>query len=439
MTARAFLISASFLLSLAGVALAGPEKAPGLPEDALAYGGPVEVMPDYEYGGPAYPDIDVAIPERGIYSARQGIQHGQGASSAKNPDEARALGAKWLVQIQNRDGGWGAGAWGDASAQQTSDVATTAVAVLALVRDADGGQAHAQAIKDGALHIVKAIETSDPHSPRLNTPEGTQPQYKLGQLVDTHLAALALGEVSGRFDDETNGKVAHALDYVIGKVQMAQQADGSFDSNGWAPVLSSSIAAMSLYTAMENGVEVREDVLDRAEAYQAGNVSEDGRVDASAGAGVELYAAAGSLRNSQKAADRGGENARRAQVAQDAMNTRVSTQAEALMTGFGSIGGEEMLSYMMISDALAEEGGKTWSQWDEKVGQYLLSIQNADGSWAGHHCITSPVFVTAGAVMTLAADDWADLKGKRSRTTTDDGRAELRPSGATLQEVTPTL
>ncbi|MCB9743148.1 MAG: hypothetical protein H6741_14010 [Alphaproteobacteria bacterium] len=409
MIPRSLPLSAALLLPLAGLAGCGSALATDLPADAVA-----RRAPSYpELGGPAYDGPDIAVTDEAIYGLRSGgggVQHGAGASPAKNPDEAKELGAKWLASIENRDGGWGAGAWGDANAQQQSDVATTAMVVMALMET--GG--HEEAVKSGTMFIVDAIEESDPHSPRLRTPEGTQPQYKLGQLVDTHLAALALSEVNGQFDDKTNAQVAHALDYVVGKVQMAQQADGSFDSNGWAPVLSSSIAAMSLYNAAEQGVEVREEVFERAERYQTGNIdSESGRADASAGAGVELYAAAGGLRNAQKAAGRGGAMSAPAQEAQTAMSDRVSRDADALMSGFGSVGGEEMLSYMMISDALAEEGGKTWSQWDDKVGDYLLSIQNADGSWVGHHCITSPVFVTAGAVLTLTAGDAVPAQRKQ--------------------------
>ena len=77
------------------------------------------------------------------------------------------------------------------------------------------------------------------------------------------------------------------------------------------------------------------------------------------------------------------------------------------MAGFGSVGGEEMLSYMMISDSMAEEGGDDWDAWRDRIGAHLTAIQNGDGSWSGHHCITSTTFVTAAAVMTLASGEIA--------------------------------
>jgi hypothetical protein len=59
---------------------------------------------------------------------------------------------------------------------------------------------------------------------------------------------------------------------------------------------------------------------------------------------------------------------------------------------------------MMISDSLVDGESQDWEKWESKVSTYLAGIQNTDGSWAGHHCITSRTFTTAGAVMTLAAD-----------------------------------
>jgi hypothetical protein len=34
----------------------------------------------------------------------------------------------------------------------------------------------------------------------------------------------------------------------------------------------------------------------------------------------------------------------------------------------------------------------------------LVKLQNEDGTWAGHHCITGRVAVTSAAVLTLMVD-----------------------------------
>ena len=293
-------------------------------------------------------------------------------------------------------------------------MATTALSVLALHRDAAGTDAHREAITKGTLFVVKAVEPA-PEGPMLNTPQGTQIQGKLGQMVDTHLASMMLGEVAGTLDKETDRRVQNALDKVLAKVQQAQRADGSFDANGWAPVLSSSIAAQSLYKAAELGKDVDEEVLKKADAYQSASVASDGTVDASAGAGVALYAVATTLVGSTLAMEREGADedvvARNEAAAEVTARAVAGDSSGALMAGFGSIGGEEMLSYMMISDTMAERGGEEWDTWETRVGLFLARAQNADGSWVGHHCITSPVFTTAGAIMTLAAEDHAKAQG----------------------------
>jgi hypothetical protein len=72
--------------------------------------------------------------------------------------------------------------------------------------------------------------------------------------------------------------------------------------------------------------------------------------------------------------------------------------------GFGSNGGEEFLSYMQISETLRAKGGKEWQDWDKSMADNLNRIQNPDGSWSGHHCITGRTFCTATALLVLMAD-----------------------------------
>ena len=89
-------------------------------------------------------------------------------------------------------------------------------------------------------------------------------------------------------------------------------------------------------------------------------------------------------------------------AANDALVGRLSDPR--FVSGFGSNGGEEFLSYMMISETLVAEGGTRWTQWDEGVTANLNRIQNRDGSWSGHHCITGRTFCTAAALLVLLAD-----------------------------------
>jgi hypothetical protein len=91
---------------------------------------------------------------------------------------------------------------------------------------------------------------------------------------------------------------------------------------------------------------------------------------------------------------------------------------EQLLAGFGNNGGEEFLSYLMTSETLVIAGGEKFHQWQDKMQGRLAKIQNSDGSWSGHHCITSPVFCTAAVVQCLTADQDAEfLVAMASRTT----------------------
>ena len=74
------------------------------------------------------------------------------------------------------------------------------------------------------------------------------------------------------------------------------------------------------------------------------------------------------------------------------------------IAGFGSIGGEEFFSYLNISDSLHRAGGAEWQKWNADMTAKVLKLQNEDGTWAGHHCITGRVAVTSAAVLLLLAD-----------------------------------
>jgi hypothetical protein len=96
------------------------------------------------------------------------------------------------------------------------------------------------------------------------------------------------------------------------------------------------------------------------------------------------------------------ETEKAAESAQNAIIERLSD--EGFMSGFGSNGGEEFLSYMNIAESLVVKGGDGWKRWDAAITRNLEHIQNEDGSWTGHHCITGRTFCTAAALLTLMAD-----------------------------------
>src|SRR5688572_11685096 len=110
-----------------------------------------------------------------------------------------------------------------------------------------------------------------------------------------------------------------------------------------------------------------------------------------------------SVRNAAKQRVERYEAAKQAQgSAQQSLLGRLKDPS--FVSGFGSNGGEEFLSYMLVSESLVVKGGADWDKWDTAMTANLSRVQNGDGSWTGHHCITGRTFVTSSALLVLMAD-----------------------------------
>jgi hypothetical protein len=185
-----------------------------------------------------------------------------------------------------------------------------------------------------------------------------------------------------------------------------------------------------LYEAGKKGVVVNQEVLARADAYTvknqkdrdsmargsgvgAGSVGGVGAGDGpsigvvstltetasvSSAAGVALYQDAQALEQLSRTPESRRENAREI----EAINAKLSDSK--FVDGYGSIGGEEFFSYLNIGDGLKRSGGKEWREWNSNITQKILKLQNDDGTWAGHHCITGRCAVTSAAILNLTSD-----------------------------------
>ncbi len=352
-------------------------------------------------------------------------------------------GLAWLVATQHENGGWSQGeesthmGQGVAHLKAKPNVADTCVSALALMRAGSTPESgpHAQQIRRGLDSVCSQIEESDSTSLNVTDVRGTRVQAKLGPYVDTFLAALVLAEVKDQMPDEkSRQRVAAALAKVIDKIEKNQKQDGTWDNRGWASVMSQSLASKALNRAAQMGVPVDAEVLERAERQARGRFDEKSGefVVGFDAAGVELYAAAGSLSSMQESdntnatreeeiekklkqaktqAERAelGEKLRRIEANRAELGKAVDSIVRKLddqrfMAGFGSNGGEEFLSYLMIGESLVVQGGQEWKSWDRSITGNLNRIQNQDGSWTGHHCITGRNFCTASALLVLTID-----------------------------------
>jgi len=365
-------------------------------------------------------------------------QQTPGVATTPNNEVRAAVekGAKWLASVQGPDGGWGQDGGAASNVRQTenleskgNDVANTAVAALALLR---AGNQYRPNVERAVDFILKKIEASPANGLSITDVNETQIQRKLGPFIDTFLASMLLARVDGTLAGANKARVRSGLEKCVAKIEKNQLSDGSWNvAGGWAPVLGTSLASRSLYMAREKGVKVKEEVMARADTYTVnsqkdrgsvaggsvsgvgggigpGSAPGIGRVGAMsetvvstslpAAAGVPLYQDAQALEQlSRTEADRK-KNAK--EIA--AINGRLSDTR--FVEGFGSIGGEEFFSYLNISDSLKRTGGKEWSEWSSKITQKVLKLQNNDGTWAGHHCITGRVAVTSAAILNLVPD-----------------------------------
>jgi len=333
---------------------------------------------------------------------------GQGRIDSKKtgevlaPSTASAVdkGAKWLVSVQGVNGGWGQDGGetsyvrsGERLETSGNDVANTAVATLALLR---AGSAYRPNVERALDFILDKVEASPVSGLAITNQQGTQIQRKLGPYIDTFLTSMLLAQVDGTLSKELNARVRRALEKCIAKIEQNQQKDGSWNAGGgWAPVLGTSMASRSLFEASRKGVPVEDIVMRRAEDYTVDALNASPRLGMPAAAGVPLYQSAQAIEQlSRTEADR-----RRNAAAISGIQAQL-TDAR-FVEGFGSVGGEEFFSYLNVSESLQRGGGAQWKQWHSQMVQKIVNLQNSDGTWSGHHCITGRVAVTSAAMLNL--------------------------------------
>jgi hypothetical protein len=374
---------------------------------------------------------------KGEQSARAQQPTGAAKSAAKtsialDPTTALAVakGAKWLASVQGADGGWGQDGGDPSNVRQSdrlesngNDVANTAIAALALLR---AGAQYRTNVERAVDFILQRVEASPGDGLAItDVKQQTQVQRKLGPYIDTFVTSMLLAQVDGTFAKAANARIRSGLEKCVAKIERNQMKDGSWNvGGGWAPLLGTSLASRSLYAAGQKGVAVNQEVMMAADAYTVknqkdresmarggvgsgagvgftaaggvGGVAES--VSVSSAAGVALYQDAQALEQLSRTEESRKKNAK--EIA--AINSKLSDSK--FIDGYGSIGGEEFFSYLNISDGLKRSGGKEWNEWHSKITQKILKLQNEDGTWAGHHCITGRCAVTSAAILNLTSD-----------------------------------
>jgi hypothetical protein len=363
-------------------------------------------------------------------------------SSKKNssPDDPVSIavekGMKWLVSVQGKDGGWGQDGGetsyvrqGERLESNGNDVANTTVAAEALLHAGNTPTrgVYRESLQRAVRFILEHVERSPADGLAVTNLTGTQIQRKLGPYIDTFLTSKLLADLDGNMGDaQANTRVRQSLEKCVAKVEKSQLKDGSWNiAGGWAPILGTSLASQSLYVAKAKGVVVEQRGMDQVESYTASTLAApvSGRAVGGTLAGLSPGAAGGVDRGMLMSAEVSAASAgvslyKRAQELEQLSRTpedrkKNGEQISAIqaqladprfVTGFGSIGGEEFFSYLNISDSLRRAGGPEWERWNGDMKTKILKMQNEDGTWAGHHCITGRVAVTSAAILMLVAD-----------------------------------
>src|SRR5256714_2783883 len=223
--------------------------------------------------------------------------HAPAASTAAEPDMRRPL--DWLIAAQNDDGAWGRGA-GD----PRPDVATPALAGIALLRLGHTGSLgqYQEHTRRAVTYVAVAVERTPPDEIAINSP-GTLPQRKLGRNIDTFVAAQFLAEVLPTLRGPLQARAERALGWVVKRIEHAQAKDGSYSRDGWAPLLASAFASNGLYAAQRAGAEVDKDILAKGQAGLVDKYDDKTKTfGATDAAGVQLYSVAASLMAAEQVA-----------------------------------------------------------------------------------------------------------------------------------------
>jgi hypothetical protein len=346
-------------------------------------------------------------------------QEGKLISTFRTPEKVEVSikkGLEWMGKAQAPDGGWGAGTHSRQDIVDphavTSDPATTALVAMSLLRTdnmLDKGT-YSKNLEKATHFLLKITEECPDNQPYLTTLTGTQPQSKLGRNIDVILTAQFFTNIL-RYNLNNAAlktRIEKALDKCVARIQKGQDQDGSWKDGGWAPVLQSALANNALESADDVGRKVDKTVMDRSRKYQNGNfdVNTNAAVTSKA-AGVMLYGLSSTTRASAKESKRAQDLVDKAKkegkIKDNVVNEEnLQSQRDDVLAGFGNNGGEEFMSFLMTGESLLMQGGDSWKKWYESTTGKLVNIQNQDGSWNGHHCITSPVFCTATCLLILS-------------------------------------
>ncbi|QDU94936.1 prenyltransferase/squalene oxidase repeat-containing protein [Lignipirellula cremea] len=294
-------------------------------------------------------------------------------------------GVEWMRKTMHRGGGCGV------DLGQPPDIGCTAMVGLSLLSQGNSPLEgpRSQEVQEIISFMLKTVESMP--SEDITTAQHTQLQNKIGRHAHTFFATLFLSQVVGQGLDPD--QIYQALQRLVAVIVRTQDSHGSWGSDAWAPVLGTVMGWVALRSAHLAGLKVGASPERTAEHLikqmrdQLGNDS---------GWMHTLYKNATGIRVLYEMG-----------VDQDEISRNAFKSVLALVerdnTAFTQAGGEEYLAFHLITETMLQKGGDDWARWYPVIREKILSVQNRDGSWTGHHCITSRTFCTAAACLVLTS------------------------------------
>lgn len=303
----------------------------------------------------------------------------------KASEKAVEKATAFIKRTQNRDGSCGV------DINQQSDIGCTSMCGLALLSQGntpiEGRQSkELKKMRDFILQQTKSMPSDD-----ITSATGTQLQRKIGRHAHSFFAALFLSQIVGEAPnpEATNNGLRKVVDAIV----KAQTSNGDWGTTSWAPTLGTVTGWVSLRACDFVGMRVGgapEKTTQHLLKTMASSANQ------SRGWMHDLYKNAAGIRVLYAMKK---ENEAAAKTTFEKVLRLVTTDN----TPFTQAGGEEFLAFHLITETMLQKGGKDWEKWYPVVRDKLIDVQNRDGSWTGHHCITSRTFCTAAAILVLTS------------------------------------
>jgi hypothetical protein len=298
-------------------------------------------------------------------------------------------GMAWLLSAMDDDGAVGAdiGQWPDLSC-----TAITGLALLAEGNTPQGGKHSRELTRllDAVLTMVDRLPSG-----RREGYQITLVQRKIGANADRFFAALFLSEMLGEAGDDDED-IRNALNKLVIDVCAAQGKDGTWGDESWAPVLGTVMGWECLRSSASSGLKVE------ASAELAGKSLLEklkGSINREESWMHDFYKNASSIRVLYSMGYRN-------DPVFDQCLKKTLRFAEWDDRPFTEAGGEEFLGFFLVTECLLQEQTGPGTTWYPTVRDKIMKVQNADGSWSGHHCITHRTFCTAAALLSLQAPNF---------------------------------